>query len=139
MNELTQRFLSLTPYIHGLTRFIVGGLFATHGAQKLFGAFGGIPPGAPAWIVYGAGTIEFFGGIAIAIGLFTRLLSFLSSGTMAVAYFYGHVYMAQVKSFWPNVNGGELAVLFCWIFLLLAAIGPGAWALDNVIWRRKTT
>ncbi|MGN6184861.1 MAG: DoxX family protein [Thermoanaerobaculia bacterium] len=137
MNTFATRFTALSPYIHGLTRFIVGALFATHGAQKLFGAFGGIPPGTPAWIVYGAGTIEFFGGILIAIGLFTRTASFIASGSMAVAYFYGHVYLAQTKSFWPNVNGGEPAVLFCWIFLLFAASGPGALALDHVIRRQK--
>lgn len=137
MTTFERKLTALAPYIQGLTRLIVGALFATHGAQKLFGAFGGIPPGAPAWIVYGAGSIEFIGGILIAIGLFTRVLAFLASGTMAVAYFYGHVYLAQVKSFWPNVNGGEPAVLFCWIFLLIAALGPGAWAVDNLLRRRN--
>jgi putative oxidoreductase len=136
--KITDRFIALAPQIHGLMRIIAGSLFATYGAQKLFGAFGGIPAGAaPAWVQYGAGSIEFFGGVLIALGLFTRPVAFLCSGTMAVAYFYGHVYLAQTKSFWPNVNGGDKAVLYCWVFLFLAAAGAGAFALDNLFGRRK--
>ena len=121
------------PQIHGVMRIIIGILFACHGAQKLFGAFGGIPAGAaPPWIVYGAGSIEFFGGALIALGLFTRITAFICSGTMAVAYFYGHAR----NGFWPKVNQGELAVIYCWVFLYIAAAGPGAFALDNLLFRR---
>jgi putative oxidoreductase len=75
------------PKILGIMRILMGIMFACHGAQKLFGAFGGIPAGMtpPAWILYGAGSIEFFGGTLIALGLFTRPMAFLASGTMAVA------------------------------------------------------
>jgi len=122
-----------SPQIFGVTRFIIGALFATHGAQKVLNAFGGIPPGAPWWVVHIGGWIELIGGLLIAVGLLTRISAFLCSGQMAVAYFYGHVYLAQTKSFWPNVNGGEMAVLFCLIFLVIAAQGPGAFAIDNVL------
>jgi putative oxidoreductase len=68
------------------------------------------------------------GGILIALGLFTRPAAFLSSGLMAFAYFIGH----GLSGFWPVTNGGELAVLYCWLFLYLAAQGPGAWSIDGL-------
>ena len=128
------RFTSWAPRILGALRFVTGVLFACHGAQKVLGAFGGMPPEAPKWVVMTAGPIELIGGALIAVGLLTRPMAFLCSGLMAVAYFYGHA----GNGFWPKVNGGEPAVLYCWLFLYIAAAGPGAWALDNVIWRRKT-
>ncbi|HEY0143265.1 MAG TPA: DoxX family protein [Thermoanaerobaculia bacterium] len=128
------RFGSWAPYILGITRILAGVMFALHGAQKTLGWFGGIPPGAPAWIVWGGGLIELIGGALIALGLFTRPVAFLCSGTMAVAYFYGH---ARNASFFPTVNGGELAVVYCWLFLYIAAAGPGALALDNLLFRRR--
>jgi putative oxidoreductase len=120
-----------TPHILGITRIVAGVMFASHGAQKL-GAFGGVPAGTPAFVVWGAGLIELVAGLLIAAGLFTRPAAFLSSGTMAVAYFMAH----GLQSFWPIQNGGELAVLYSWLFLYLAAEGPGAFALDN-IWGRS--
>ncbi len=119
------------PQILGICRILAGTMFACHGAQKLFGAFGGMPPGVPPWITYGAGSIEFFGGLLLILGLFTRIVAFICSGAMAVAYFYGHVRASG--SIVPKVNQGELAVVYCWLFLTIAAIGPGAFALDNVI------
>ena len=116
------------PYILGLFRIISGAMFASHGAQKIFGAFGGVPKEAPQWVIWTAGPIEFFGGVLIAMGLFTRPVAFLCSGLMAVAYFYGHAR----GGFFPKVNGGELAIFYCWVFLYIAAQGPGAWAVDNV-------
>lgn len=121
------------PKILGITRILLGIMFASHGAQKVLGMFGGTPPGAPAWVIWGAGTIELVGGILLALGLFTRFVAFICSGTMAVAYFYGHAR----NGFLPKVNGGEMAVVYCWIFLYFAAMGPGAFALDNL--RRKRT
>jgi putative oxidoreductase len=120
------------PRILAVFRILMGVMFASHGAQKLFGAFGGLPPGAGGWMVNTAGPLEFFGGILIAAGLLTRFSAFICSGLMAVAYFYGHAR----GGFWPKANGGELAVIYCWFFLYLAAHGPGAWALDN-LWRRR--
>lgn len=123
---------ALSPKILAILRILAGTMFACYGAQKLFGAFGGMPPGVPMdWMVWTAGIIEFFGGALIALGLFARPAAFLASGLMACAYFIGHAR----NGFWPKANGGELAVLYCWIFLYVAAHGAGAWAVDN-LWRR---
>ena len=128
---MIERFKSLAPAILGITRFLAGTIFTLHGAQKIFGFFGGIPPGAPKAIIWTAGSIELVGGALIAIGLFTRSAAFLSSGLMAFAYFIGHA----GNGFWPNVNGGEVAILYCWLFLYIAAAGPGAFAVDNLMRR----
>jgi putative oxidoreductase len=128
------RFQSWAPRILGALRIISGSLFACYGAQKLFGMFGGIPPGAaPKALIWSAGSIELVGGVLIAAGLFTRITAFICSGQMAVAYFTGHA----VHGFWPIVNHGELAILFCWLFLYIAAQGPGAFALDHLRRRRS--
>jgi putative oxidoreductase len=119
---------SFAPQILATTRVFVGVLLALHGAQKVLGAFGGVPEGVPAFIVWIAGPIELVGGALTALGLFTRPSSFLMSGLMAFAYFLGHA----GKGFWPILNGGELAIVYSWLSLYLAAQGPGAWALDNL-------
>lgn len=119
---------SFAPQVLGVTRALVGILLLSHGAQKVLGAFGGAPAGAPAFVVWGAGSIELVGGALIAAGLFTRGAAFLISGLMAFAYFMGHA----GKGFWPILNGGELAIVYSWFSLYLAAQGPGAWALDNL-------
>ena len=121
------RLQTFAPHILGLTRILIGILLVCHGAQKLLGAFGGTPPDAPAAIIWIAGTIELVGGALMAAGLFTRPAAFLMSGLMAFAYFMGHA----PKGFWPILNGGELAIAYCWLSLYLAARGPGAWAIDN--------
>jgi putative oxidoreductase len=124
------------PQILSVFRILGGIMFACHGAQKVFGAFGGIPPGAaPQWLIWTVGPLEFFGGILVAIGLFTRPIAFVLSGLMAVAYFYGHAR----NGFWPKQNQGELAVLYCWLFLYLAAQGGGAWSLDALIARKRSS
>lgn len=102
-------------------------MMASHGAQKVLGAFGGVPEGVPGFITWIAGPIELVGGALLALGLFTRGNAFLMSGLMAVAYFMGHA----SKGFWPILNGGELAIIYSWLSLYLAAEGPGAFALDN--------
>ena len=132
---MIERFRSWAPYILSIFRFLAGVMFACHGAQKLFGWFGGLPPGieVPAYIKYGAGGLEFFGGILVALGLFTRSVAFILSGLMAVAYFKGHA----INGFVPKVNGGEPAVLYCWLWLFIAAHGPGAWALDRLFFRTR--
>jgi len=130
--SITDRFASQAPRILSVFRFLAGVMFACHGSQKLFGFFGAMPPGVPKHIIYVAGGIEFFGGILIAIGLLTRPAAFLASGLMAFAYFMGHA----PNGFWPKQNQGELAIFYCWLFLYIAAAGPGAWALDN-LFRRK--
>jgi putative oxidoreductase len=137
---IIDRFQSWAPRILSILRFLAGVMFASHGAQKLFGAFGGMPQGMtiPWYITTIAGPIEFFGGILLALGLLTRPVAFLASGLMASAYFMGHAFGTGKFVFWPKVNQGELAVLYCWIFLYIAAAGPGAWAIDN-LWKRRTS
>ena len=123
-----KRLEKFAPHILGATRILVGTLLACHGAQKVLGAFGGVPAGTPAAILWIAGSIELFGGALMAIGLFSRVAAFLMSGLMAFAYFMAHA----PQGFWPILNGGELAIAYSWLSLYLAAQGPGAWALDNL-------
>ena len=112
------------PYFYALLRIAAGLLFAQHGAQKLFGVLGGnaFPMFSQLWV---AGIIEFFGGLAIAVGAFTSPVAFIASGQMAVAYFQSHL----PRGLWPIQNGGELAVLFCFLFLYIASRGSGKWSL----------
>jgi putative oxidoreductase len=116
--------------IYALLRIMSGFMFMLHGMQKLFGLFGGVPPEAPAFIVYVAGGIEFVGGVLIMIGLFAAPAAFLSSGTMAAAYFMGHV--IPQGNILPIVNQGELAALYCFVFLYIAVHGSGIWSVDAV-------
>jgi len=117
--------------IYAVFRFVVGILFACHGAQKLFGAFG-----APAMtsnpMMLAAGIIEFAGGILIAVGFLTGWAAFIASGQMAVAYFMAHA----KGGFWPIVNKGELAVVYCFVFLYIASRGGGPYSVDAMM-RRK--
>lgn len=115
--------------IYAALRIMAGLLFFEHGLQKLFGLFGGSPEGIPAFITYGAGGIELICGLLIAIGLFTAPAAFLASGTMAAAFFMGHV--AQQGTIIPIVNKGELAVLYCFAFLYLSVRGSGIWSVDQ--------
>jgi putative oxidoreductase len=125
--------------IYAVMRIFAGLMFMAHGLQKIFGLFGGVPEGAPAFIVYGAGAIELVTGALIAIGLVTAPAAFLASGTMAFAYFLGHVMSPQnpTHNILPIVNKGELAVLYCWVFLFVAAKGSGIWSVDAT--RAKAT
>ena len=115
-----------------LLRFVAGLIFLEHGAVKLFNfpvALG--HPLAP--IVLTAGIIEFFGGLLICVGLFTVVAAFIASGEMAVAYFTAHL----PKSIFPIVNGGDAAILYCFIFFFLVFAGPGPISLDWLVWRRR--
>jgi len=118
---------------HSLLRIVAGLLFICPGGMKLFGWFGGMPAGVRlSPLLIAAGVIEVFGGALIVLGLFTRPVAFIASGEMAVAYFMGHF----PKGFWPILNQGQPAVLFCFIFLFFAAAGPGPFSLDSAIRRR---
>ena len=116
------------PYFYVLLRVMAGLAFAQHGAQKLFGVLGTQPAVALASQRGVAGVIEFLGGILIALGLFTSPIAFVASGEMAWAYFQQHA----PRGFWPIQNGGELAVLYCFIFLYLAAVGSGKLSIDSI-------
>ena len=122
------------PYLYALMRIVLGVLFACHGAQKLFGVLGGEP--VALFSLRGlAGIIEFVGGLLIAMGFLTSYAAFIASGEMAVAYFMAHA----PRGFWPIQNDGELAVMYCFIFLYIASQGAGVWSIDNVRnipWRR---
>lgn len=119
------------------TRVVIGLLLAQHGAQKLLGWFGGMGPQGgtvPLASLPGvAGVLELVGGVLVALGLFTRPVAFVLAGEMAVAYFMAHA----PRGFWPIVNKGEPAVLYCFVFLLFWAMGPGAYSLDAMLRRRR--
>lgn len=112
---------------YALFRMISGFLFLWHGAQKLFSFPLDAREGTPAFITYGAGGIELICGTLILFGLFTRPAAFLASGTMAVGYWMAH----GLKGVLPIMNGGELAVMFCFAFLFISAKGAGTWSIDG--------
>ncbi|MEI9814432.1 MAG: DoxX family protein [Acidobacteriota bacterium] len=122
---------SFEPQLRSVLRVIAGFTFSLHGYQKLFGLFGGPQVGLGSMIGL-ASVLETIGGGLIILGLFTRPAAFLLSGQMAVAYFMVHFPM----SFWPIVNGGEITVLYCFIFLWLSAAGAGSWSLDHMLGRK---
>ncbi len=114
--------------IYTILRLVIGFLFLWHGTQKLFG----FPPAsysAPFYIKYIAGGIEFIGGLFIMVGFLTRWAAFLSSGLMAFAYWMAH----GGKAILPIQNGGELAVIYCFLLLYVAAKGSGKLSLDNIL------
>ena len=120
---------SLSSYnsqAYALMRIVIGFLFLWHGSQKLFGFPSAMPPGVPAFIIYGAGPIELIGGILIMIGLFTHWAAFITSGQMAFAYWMAH----GTKAILPFQNGGELAVVYCFVFLFISTQGGGIWSID---------
>jgi putative oxidoreductase len=108
-------------------RIVTGFLFLWHGSQKLFGFPGEVPGQAPAFVLYIAGPIELVGGVLVMIGLFTRPAAFLSSGLMAFAYWMGHGFQALL----PIMNRGELAALYCFVFLYIATRGSGMWSVEG--------
>jgi len=117
------------PQLLALLRIMAALLFMEHGTAKLL-HFPVPQPGVPdplPTILVAAAIIEIVGGGLVTLGLFTRLAAFIMSGEIAIGYFMFHF----PKSFWPLLNMGEAAILYCFIFLYIAAAGPGAWALDN--------
>ena len=119
------------PYWLSILRIVAGLLFFLHGPQKLIG-FPPSPRPSPEFfsMLGAAATLEVIGGALLIIGLFTRPVAFVMSGLMAFAYFIAHA----PRSFWPTSNGGDAAILFCFLFLYLVFAGPGPWSLDA---RRK--
>ena len=117
---------------YALMRIVAGFLFLWHGAQKLFGIPSAMPAGVPAFIIYGAGPIELICGILVMIGLFTRQAAFLASGLMAFAYWMAH----GTQELLPIQNKGELAALYCFVFLFISTQGGGIWSVDAAQNRR---
>ena len=111
-------------FFYALMRFFAGALFACHGAQKLFGVLGGTKQTDTLMQI--AGVIELGAGILIAVGLFASCAAFIAAGEMAVAYFKQHA----PGGLWPIINRGELAVLFCFVFLFIASRGSGILSID---------
>jgi len=133
MADVVSLWRQWAPRLLSILRIIAAFMFMQHGAQKLFGLLGGsqggpVPFLSQSWI---GGVLEFFGGLLILLGLFTRPVAFILSGMMAVAYFQVHA----PRAFWTIQNAGELAALYCFVFLYLSAAGGGPWSLDS-IWRR---
>ena len=128
-----ERYLGkYSELIYAALRFVAGFLFACHGAQKLFGILGGQaelsdPEGLT------AGIIEFVGGSMIALGLLSSYAAFIASGEMAVAYFKAH----GPRGFWPIMNFGELAALYSFLFLFIAARGSGEYSVDRLVFKRR--
>ena len=116
---------------YAVLRVVAGLLFATHGAQKILGVWGGKVQavGSQIWV---GGMIELIGGLLIAVGLFTRAAAFIASGTMAVAYIQFHWKFAVDGDKWlPSINKGELAVIYCFVFLYIATRGGGLFSIDR--------
>jgi putative oxidoreductase len=134
---LLSRWRSWAPYLLSLLRIVTALLFMEVGTAKLF-AFpaavmpdgGTAPIGSLAWV---AGFLEVFGGVFLLVGLFTRPVAFLLSGEMAFAYFLGHA----PQGFWPVLNQGALAIVYCFLFLYFSAAGPGPWSIDALMSRRR--
>ncbi len=123
------------PRILSVLRIVAALLFMQHGAQKLFGyppPQQPMPSPLPALVLV-AGILEFFGGLLLLLGIFTRPVAFLLSGMMAVAYFMAHA----PQGFYPVLNGGELAALYSFLFLYLSFAGGGAWSVDSMITHRR--
>lgn len=121
------------PRVRAILRIVVGLLFLEHGTAKLFGF-----PHVPMYdhlqlfsLIGLAGVIEALGGLLFCLGLFTRAAAFIMSGEMAVGYFMAHA----PKSFFPALNGGDAAILYCFIFFWFFVAGPGSWSLDNALFR----
>jgi len=129
-----ERFLSkYSPYLYAILRTLAGLMFAMHGTQKLFGWPGGNPTVPLASLMGVAGLIECIGGLMIAFGILTSYAAFIASGEMAAAYFKAHAPHSAL----PIVNHGELAVLYCFLFLYMAAQGSGLCSIDAMM-RRKS-
>ena len=129
--ELTNRLSAWSPQILSVLRIAAALLFMQHGTQKLLG-FPGDPNEVALMSLMGvAGILELFGGALLLVGLFTRPVGFILSGFMAVAYFMAHA----PQGFFPILNGGELAALYCFVFFYFVFAGGGAWSLD-ALWRR---
>jgi putative oxidoreductase len=132
---IAERLSRYAPALLGLLRIVAGLLFLSHGLVKLFGFPPGAQPGQQQFLtMFGiGGLIELVTGGLIALGLLTRPAAFLASGEMAVGYWMYHA----PKAFYPAVNGGDAAILYCFLFLYLAAAGPGALSLDGAMAGRK--
>jgi putative oxidoreductase len=128
---MTMDIASWSPRMLSVLRIMTGLLFIEHGTQKFFG-FPGPGPALSA-LVFAQGILELGGGFLLLIGLFTRPVAFILAGDMAVAYFIAHA----PRGFFPTLNGGQLAILFCFVFLYLFVAGGGVWSIDAQLSSRR--
>jgi putative oxidoreductase len=136
MKNLIAKWQSLSPYIQGLLRIFAAFMFTTAGTMKLFAFPVGIPPNNGTVELFSqmglAGILETFGGLLLLVGLYTRPVAFILAGEMAVAYFQAHF----PQNFLPIINGGQPAILYCFIWLYLSAAGAGALSVDSLLKKR---
>ena len=130
MADLNSFYAQWSPRMLSILRIVAALLFMAHGTLKLFGFPAAQQATTPPLLsLFGiGGLLEFFGGLLILLGLFTRPAAFILAGEMAVAYFLVHA----PNGFWPLINKGELAALYCFIFLYLAVAGGGSWSIDHL-------
>jgi putative oxidoreductase len=121
-----------SPYVLSIVRIVVALLFFEHGLSRLFGWPSALPTPPVLTLYWFAGMIELCGGLLLGLGLCTRTAALIMSGEMALAYFLSHA----PRNFFPILNGGDSAILYCFIFLYFAFAGPGPWNLDAV-WQRR--
>ena len=128
---LTRALFRFSEPMYALLRIFSGLLFFCHGAQKLFGWMGGTVRSEPLMVV--AGIVELLGGVAIAAGILTSAAAFLSAGQMAVAYLIAHA----PQGLWPIENGGEKALMYFLVFLLIASRGSGLWSVQTILFKNR--
>ncbi|MBI5191009.1 MAG: DoxX family protein [Nitrospirae bacterium] len=131
MNALSK----YSDHAYALMRFVAGFMFSFHGVQKIFGVLTDMAPAVGTQMWFG-GVIELVCGVLIMSGLLTRWAAFLASGEMAVAYFQFHWKFQMGAEFFPTINKGELAALYCFVFLLIACRGGVMWCLDDLLHKR---
>ena len=132
MSDIVRLRTSWEPHVLSILRIVIGLLFMEHGLAKLFGFPTAALSPAMFQLLWFAGVIEALGGLLLTLGLFTRTAAFIMSGEMAVAYFYSHA----PRNFYPLLNGGDAAILYCFIFFYFFVVGGGAWSIDR-IWHRS--
>ena len=136
--NIIDRWHDFAPRLQSLLRIVAGFTFMLHGTMKLFAFPAGIGKGGAVHLVSQiglAGILETFGGGLMFLGLFTRPVAFILSGEMAVAFFQVHF----PRSFWPIISGGELAMVYCFIWLYFSAVGAGPWSIDAMRGKRRRT
>lgn len=126
--DFMARFSGWSPQVLSIVRIVAALIFLLHGTVKLFG-WPGPGPASLSNLYLAAALIELIGGVLLAAGLYTRMVAFICSGEMAFAYFIGHA----PTNFWPILNRGDAAILYCFIFLYMAFAGGGAWSLDRAV------
>jgi putative oxidoreductase len=131
MTSLYANLEKISPYMLSVLRIVVALLFLQHGLQKYFGFPSAGPPMSP--LLYVQGAIEIVGSVLLLVGAYTRVVAFVLAGDMAVAYFMAHF----PRSFFPAANGGDLAVLYCFVFLYLLFAGGGPWSVDRLVLKQE--